>query len=62
MDSTKYKFPLVEELLKDIDGPKERVAYLKNRDLSLNWETIAKIRKLTNLKIVLKGILHPKDA
>jgi 4-hydroxymandelate oxidase len=35
---------------------------LKNRDLSLNWETIAKIRKLTKLKIILKGILHPSDA
>mgnify|MGYP003598048187 CR=1 FL=1 len=35
---------------------------MKNRDLSLNWEKIAKIRKLTNLKIILKGILHPADA
>lgn len=28
----------------------------------MNWETIAKIRKLTKLKIILKGILHPSDA
>jgi len=28
----------------------------------LNWQTIAKIRKLTKLKIILKGILHPEDA
>lgn len=28
----------------------------------MNWDTIAKLRKQTNLKIVLKGILHPKDA
>lgn len=44
------------------NGPKERVSYLKNRDLSLNWETIAKIKGLTKLKIILKGILHPLDA
>mgnify|MGYP002349585051 FL=1 len=28
----------------------------------MNWETIAKIRSLTKLKIILKGILHPLDA
>jgi 4-hydroxymandelate oxidase len=44
------------------NGPKERVSYLKNRDLSLSWSTIKKIRQLTKLKIVLKGILHPSDA
>ena len=28
----------------------------------MTWETIKKIRSLTNLKIVLKGIMNPKDA
>lgn len=28
----------------------------------MSWETVAKIRKLTKLKIILKGILHPADA
>lgn len=66
LDSSKYIFPVLEEMAalskNGHDGPKERQSYLKNRDLSLNWETIAKIRKLTKLKIVLKGILHPQDA
>jgi isopentenyl diphosphate isomerase/L-lactate dehydrogenase-like FMN-dependent dehydrogenase len=35
---------------------------LANRDLSLRWDTIKKIRSITKLKIVLKGIMHPKDA
>lgn len=30
--------------------------------MTLNWETITKIRSLTKLKIILKGILHPLDA
>ena len=28
----------------------------------MTWETIAKIREKTRLKIILKGIMHPKDA
>lgn len=28
----------------------------------MTWETIKRIRNLTKLKIVLKGIMHPKDA
>ncbi len=35
---------------------------LQNRDLSMSWQTIDKIRSMTKLKIILKGIMHPKDA
>jgi len=35
---------------------------LEQRDKNLNWETIKKIREATKLKIILKGIMHPKDA
>lgn len=28
----------------------------------MTWETIKKVREMTHLKVVLKGILHPKDA
>ncbi len=38
------------------------MGYLKSRDLTMNWETIAKIRKNTKLKIILKGIMNPLDA
>ncbi|WP_432354747.1 alpha-hydroxy-acid oxidizing protein [Sporosarcina sp. A2] len=29
---------------------------------SLDWEELKKVRKLTNLPILLKGVLHPEDA
>ncbi|WP_108669196.1 alpha-hydroxy acid oxidase [Peribacillus acanthi] len=29
---------------------------------SLNWEHVAKLKEVTNLPILLKGILHPEDA
>ena len=28
----------------------------------MTWETIRRIRELTSLKVVLKGIMHPRDA
>jgi isopentenyl diphosphate isomerase/L-lactate dehydrogenase-like FMN-dependent dehydrogenase len=28
----------------------------------MNWETIKKIRNITKLKIILKGVMHPNDA
>jgi isopentenyl diphosphate isomerase/L-lactate dehydrogenase-like FMN-dependent dehydrogenase len=61
LDSSTYRFPVIEEVLQT-NGPKERKAYLKGRDLSLSWSTIDKLRTSTKLKIVLKGILHPDDA
>ena len=39
-----------------------RGSWQANRDFSLNWKTIERIRATTKLKIVLKGIMHPKDA
>lgn len=32
------------------------------RDLSLDWAKIKRIRERTKLKIILKGIMNPKDA
>ena len=41
LDSSVYEFPILEEIASlsknGHDGPKERISYLKNRDLSLNW-------------------------
>jgi isopentenyl diphosphate isomerase/L-lactate dehydrogenase-like FMN-dependent dehydrogenase len=63
LDKTKYQFPILEEMSRKMaNGPTKPKANLENRDLSLNWETIRKIRKITKLKIILKGILHPADA
>lgn len=57
-DSSNFKFPILEEISKGtVNMGSERQSYLKNRDLGMTWETIAKIRKSTKLKIVLKGIL-----
>lgn len=59
-------FPLLEEIKNSGSTVKrnivERKALLANRDLAMTWETIKKIREMTHLKIVLKGIMHPKDA
>ncbi|MFC7080256.1 alpha-hydroxy-acid oxidizing protein [Halorussus caseinilyticus] len=31
-------------------------------DLSMDWETVERVRDLTDLPVVLKGVLHPADA
>ncbi|MFC4449952.1 alpha-hydroxy-acid oxidizing protein [Halorussus aquaticus] len=31
-------------------------------DLSMDWETVERVRAATDLPVVLKGILHPEDA
>ncbi len=65
-DSSDMIFPLLEEIKNSGSTVKrnivERKALLANRDLAMTWETIKKIREMTHLKIVLKGIMHPKDA
>jgi (S)-2-hydroxy-acid oxidase len=66
LDTSSLSFPVLEEIQKCCEGcsshPKDRKALLANRDLSMTWETIKRIRGLSKLKIVLKGIMHPKDA
>lgn len=65
LDTSNLAFPVLEEIQKSSTSTKQykdRKALLANRDLSMTWETIKRIRSLTNLKIVLKGIMHPKDA
>lgn len=62
-DSSNFKFPILEEISKGTKNMgNERQSYLKNRDLGLTWQCIEKIRKVTKLKIVLKGILNHEDA
>lgn len=65
LDTSSLPFPVLEEIQARSGSNKQytdRKVLLANRDLSMTWETIARIRKLTKLKIVLKGIMHPKDA
>lgn len=68
IDTSNLTFPILEEIMANSTSSKEKKEYkenkrfLANRDLSLTWETIKKIRSITKLKIVLKGIMHPKDA
>ena len=63
-DSRSLSFPILDEIM-DHSGKKdqhERRSWLANRDLGLTWETVSKIRKLTKLKIILKGVMNPRDA
>lgn len=65
LDTSNMKFPVLEEMHTQSSTKsnlKERKSNLANRDLTLSWETIKKIRENTKLKIVLKGIMHPLDA
>lgn len=64
LDTSQTIFPVLEEISNICNTNKstDRSKLLANRDISMNWETIKRIRSLTNLKIVLKGIMHPKDA
>jgi isopentenyl diphosphate isomerase/L-lactate dehydrogenase-like FMN-dependent dehydrogenase len=65
-DSSELPFPVLEEIKdtcerRDIHHVSRKV-WLAKRDVGMTWQTIKKIREMTNLKIVLKGITHPKDA
>jgi isopentenyl diphosphate isomerase/L-lactate dehydrogenase-like FMN-dependent dehydrogenase len=65
LDTSKMVFPVLEEIQATSQSKKlnkERKALLANRDLSMSFSTISRIRSMTKLKIILKGILHPKDA
>ena len=64
LDTSQLHFAVLEEISKLSKTSKstDQSKLLANRDISMTWETIKRIRGLTNLKIVLKGIMHPKDA
>ena len=35
---------------------------VRSRDPSLTWEGISWLKSITNLPIIVKGVLHPEDA
>ncbi|GAA4670974.1 alpha-hydroxy-acid oxidizing protein [Gordonia humi] len=54
------------ELRRNLTAPEPRAAVETFLDIysrpSLNWDDLAVLRELTDLPIVLKGVLHPDDA
>ena len=49
------------DILYDAPPDQQHKSFIRNIDTTINWESIKKIRKMTSLKIILKGIADPAD-
>jgi (S)-2-hydroxy-acid oxidase len=63
----KSRKPTVNRLLMDARTAKQANAILKEaansmHDAALTWEVLANLRRATNMKIILKGIMALEDA
>ena len=56
----KFKLPSHLKMANFEDLPKSM--NVRERDFSLTWEGITWLKSITNLPIIVKGVLHPEDA